>query len=182
MKLTKIPKQLFVVSKAVNETAYDYDADGNYIGNHVAEVHNFGFLHPHESTKADAKRKETQLSWAYSGQVYQEGDVWRRKGFEWAWVPGGPRQGKPFDVPIEIAYAPRIWDNVPLSGFKIIDTVCRYRGNKLFKVLDPRGVEFEITAASLFNIIMNGRVENGEILDTCVWKANKNLVVVKDLA
>lgn len=60
----------------------------------------------------------------------------------------------------------------------IIDTVNRYRGNKLFKVLDPRGVEFEVTVKSLFAILMTGTVTKGVIQGKCVWKANKNLILV----
>jgi hypothetical protein len=72
---------------------------------------------------------------------------------------------------------PQVWDNVPLPGFRIIDTVNRYRGNKLFKVLDPRGVEFEITAKSLFHIVCEGEISHGVITTPCIWKSNKDLRV-----
>jgi hypothetical protein len=45
--------------------------------------------------------------------------------------------------------------------------------------MDPRGVEFEVTVASLFTLLMEGEVKEGEIISPCVWKANKNLIVVK---
>ena len=60
-----------------------------------------------------------------------------------------------------------------------IDTVRRYRGNKLFKVKDPRGLVFEITVASMFEILQDGVVEKGIIKSPCIWKTNKNLIVVE---
>ena len=87
----------------------------------------------------------------------------------------------PYDRPIDPLYAPKIWDNVPMEGFKIIDTVNRYRGNKLFKVLDPRGIEFEITVQSLYHLLQEGTVRNGVILDACVWMKGKDLVVARSL-
>ena len=174
----KIPKQLFVVSRPIHETAHEYDSDGNYVRSHTAEIHKFGFLQPHDSTKADEKRKETQLDWAYSGRAYKDGDIWKHKGVNHSYDYNTCTiANTEYDEPIAIDYAPVVWDNIPIAGFKIIDTVCRYRGNKLFKVMDPRGIEFEITAVSLFNILMNGSVQNGLILNACVWKANKNLVI-----
>jgi hypothetical protein len=174
---TKFPKQLYVVSQ--NRPEYEYPDPGNY-QNKIETPHNFGFLHPHEPhLKPDASRKETQIRWAYShGEPYQIGDQW--------WIKGNEREYDyntrqwmyhPFDHMMDPRYAPRVWDNEPLTGFQIIDTVNRYRGNKLFKVMDPRGVEFEITASSLFQLLMDGAVDKGVITVPCLWKANKNLVV-----
>lgn len=178
---TKFPKQLYVVSQNRPEYEYPNSDVGNY--NHKIETpHNFGFLHPHEPhLKPDASRKETQMIWAYGGgyhghTVYQLGDQWWVKGEEYNY---STRVKEPFDRMIDPRYAPRVWDNEPLTGFTIIDTVNRYRGNKLFKVLDPRGVEFEITVSSLFQLLMDGCVDKGVITVPCIWKANKNLVVVK---
>jgi hypothetical protein len=177
MATVKIPKQLYIVSKNVIDREWstpDYKTC-------TETAHNFGFLHPHEPTlKPDAKRKQTQHDWAYSGEQYLRDGVWCVKGSDREWRHGD-NQWKVtyYDKPIEPEYAPRIWVNEPLTGFKIIDTVNRYRGNKLFKVLDPRGLEFEITVASLFEIIQIGTIENGIIKSACVWKANKNLVVVE---
>lgn len=176
MAKVKIPKQIFVVSQNRPEFEYPNPDDWKI---KIETPHNFGFLHPHEPhLKPDVARKQTQMSWAYNGTPYQLGDQW--------WIKGNDREFDhvartwifhPFDHPMDPTYAPRVWDNVPLAGFVLIDTVNRYRGNKLFKVLDPRGVEFEITVASLFEILMNGVVDKGVILSPCLWKANKNLVV-----
>jgi len=183
MSNQKIPKQLYVVSKKVVEREYltpDFDT-------FTETVSNFGFLHPHEpQLKANTKRKETQHGWAYANGygyhncAYQtDTGEWRRKGYQYAYRLGTPAVRIDFDELIELEYAPRIWENEPLTGFMIVDTVNRYRGNKLFKVLDPRGIQFEVTVASLFEIIQHGTIENGVIKNPCVWKANKNLIVAK---
>lgn len=172
----RIPKQLYVVSQ--NRPEYEYpDSDLGSYERKIETPHNFGFLHPHEpGTKADIGRKDTQHSWAYRGELYQLGDQWWIKGQEYNYTT---RTHESFDRMIDPQYAPRIWVNEPILGFKIIDTVNRYRGNKLFKVLDPRGVEFEITVSSLFQLLMDGCVDKGEITVPCIWKSGKNLVVVK---
>lgn len=180
--MAKIPSQIFVVSQSRPER--EYTVPGNW--NVYTEIdHNFGFLHPHEPTKAtDAKRKDTQMSWAYHGQAYEkEPGVWWRKGVEYKWDQVTHKNNPfPYDYPIEEQHAPRVWDNVALTGFKLIDTVNRYRGNKLFKVLDPRGVEFEITVQSLYHILCEGTVSGGEIMDACVWAKGKDLVVAKSVS
>jgi hypothetical protein len=177
---SKIPKQLYVVSMKVIEHEYDKPDYKTF----TETIHNFGFLHPHEPTlKTDVKRKATQYDWAYRGNVSQNPDgSWQHEWVEYIWRNTGMGTGHQsnrvtHNEKIEEAYAPRVWENEPLSGFTIIDTVNRYRGNKLFKVLDPRGLEFEVTVASLFQIIQDGTIEKGEIKNACVWKGNKNLVI-----
>jgi hypothetical protein len=183
MSSVKIPKQLYVVSMKLTEREYskpDYDT-------YTETVSNFGFLHPHEpNLKADAKRKDTQNEWAYNrgysynNKVYQtETGEWYTKGYRFQYVPGQQTVRVDFDEQIPTEYAPKVWDNEPLTGFMIVDTVNRYRGNKLFKVLDPRGIQFEVTVASLFEIIQHGTIDHGLIVDRCVWKGNKNLVIAK---
>ncbi len=183
----KIPDQIYVVSQNRPESEYVKDpVTGVWTTKHVTD-HNFGFLHPHEPNKAtDAKRKRTQHEWAYHGYYEKNGEAWE-KGSEWKHTPDTPNaNGHPYTVinydrPIDPLYAPRVWDNVPMSGFKIIDTVNRYRGNKLFKVLDPRGVEFEITVQSLYHLLQESTVRHGVILDECVWMKGKDLVVARSL-
>lgn len=187
MKKVKIPAQLFVTSLNRPEYVYETDPETGAYGMKQQEDHNFGFLHPHEpNTKPDAKRKHTQMTWAYSGsEVYEKDGVWWERGEDRKWDYSTYEVDRkstlivtPYDRPIDPMYAPKIWDNIPLSGFKLIDTVNRYRGNKLFKVLDPRGIEFEVTVQSLFTILTEGTVSKGEILNECVWKAGKNLIIV----
>lgn len=181
MSSAKIPKQLYVVSKKVTEREYSKPDYNTY----TETVSNFGFLHPHEpNLKTDAKRKETQHQWAYktgySSDVYQtDTGKWYTKGYHFRYIPGQQSVRIEFDEPIPDEYAPRVWANEPLTGFMIVDTVNRYRGNKLFKVLDPRGIQFEVTVASLFEIIQHGTITKGRIMDACLWKGNKNLIIAK---
>jgi hypothetical protein len=177
----KIPSQIFVVSQ--NRTEIEYPVPGNWNSRNEID-HNFGFLHPHEPTKkTDASRKHTQMSWAYRGEAYENNGIWWERGvdYEWDQVTRN-RNSLPYDRPIDPLYAPRVWDNVPMTGFTLIDTVNRYRGNKLFKVMDPRGVEFEITVQSLYHILCEGTVSNGEIKDACVWAKGKDLVVANSVS
>ena len=177
--MKKVPDQIYVVSQKRSE--YEYPVPGNWNVKNEIE-HNFGFLHPHEPTKAtDAKRKHTQHQWAYSGMYEKNGEFWE-KGVEWIYNPVMHSHANiPYDRPIDPLYAPKVWDNVPLTGFTLIDTVNRYRGNKLFKVMDPRGIEFEITVQSLYHILCEGTVSNGLIVDACVWAKGKDLVVAKSV-
>lgn len=187
MTKLKIPKQLFVVSLNRPEFRHELDPETDRYEMKHQEDHNFGFLHPHEPhLKPDAKRKNTQMSWAYSGsEVYEKDGVWWEKGVDRKWGAFDELTRRyqltetPYDRPIDPRYAPKIWDNVPLTGFKLLDTVNRYRGNKLFKVMDPRGIEFEVTVQSLFEVLTNGIVERGEIKNACLWKAGKNLIIVE---
>ena len=178
--MKNIPKQLYVVASRRYEREY-VKVDGLYdYNNSVNTEYYFGFLHPHEPTRAaDAKRKKTQHEWAYflryKDVIYQVGEVWWQKGSRYK--RDGTNGSEDFDEPIPLEVAPRIWDNEPLTGFKIIDTANRYRGNKLLIIQDPRGLRFEITVASLFEIISNGTIVNGEIMNPCVWKSGKNLVI-----
>ena len=178
--MAKIPKEIYVVSQNRVETEYPIPGNWN-VKNEID--HNFGFLHPHEPNKAtDAKRKRTQHDWAYSGFYEKNGEFWER-GVDWKYDQLTQNYNKvPFDRKIADEYAPRVWENVPMTGFKIIDTVNRYRGNKLMKVLDPRGIEFEITIQSLFHLLQEGTVSNGVIQDACVWMKGKDLVVAKTLS
>jgi len=182
--MKKVPDQIYVVSQNRPETEYTKDpVTGVWTTKHVTD-HNFGFLHPHEPTKAtDSKRKRTQHEWAYRGTAYENNGVWWEKGTEYHhWDQITQKYNVThYDRPIDPLYAPRVWDNVPMKDFKIIDTVNRYRGNKLFKVLDPRGVEFEITVQSLYHLLQESTVRNGVILDECVWMKGKDLVVARSL-
>lgn len=174
-KPSKLPKQLFIVSKNYPEHEYPIEGDWTTV---IKTDHNFGFLHPHEPGKtSDDKRKATQIGWAYDGEVYQRNDEWWHKGSRYDYSVM-PVVRQTYDEPIDLLYAPRVWDNTPQTGFKIIDTVSRYRGNKLMKVLDPRGIEFEITIQSLYHLLQAGEVKKGEITVPCVWMGNKNLIVV----
>lgn len=165
MKQQSIPKQLYVVT--VDRVDYQYSDPFDY-STRMEEHHTLGFLHPHQpQLRADAKRKDTQHYWA---GITLQNDQFMRSEYN------GFNRSRQL-VPIDPKHEPKIWENEPLDGFVLIDTVNRYRGNKLFKVMDPRGIEFEITVQSLFHILCEGTVSNGKIIDKCVWKANKNLII-----
>lgn len=70
-------------------------------------------------------------------------------------------------------------DNIPLTGFKIVDVVSRYStSNKWYRILDPRGFELEISADNLLNICINSKVNNGLIEDECVWGKNNSAELI----
>jgi hypothetical protein len=172
-KIKLPPKQLYVVGKPTEYAEWKYDRSAAKYTKIEKRKTILGFLHPHEpTTQPDKKRKETQNYWAYDSMYMRDGVAWDR-GYRWG------NNGKvPFDEPIPLEYAPQVWDNTPRNGFRLVDTVSRQvTSNKLFLVLDPRGMEFEVTAVSLFQILMNGSVVKGEIVEPCVWMNSKNLVL-----
>jgi hypothetical protein len=65
---------------------------------------------------------------------------------------------------------PRTIENSPQKYFKIVDVVSRQRtSNKLFRVLDPRGFELEISSDNLLRLISDCTITNGTILEDCIW-------------
>lgn len=166
-----IPKQIYVTAKMVRDADYDYKNSSWIYG----EEYPFAFLHPHEpSKKTDAKRKSTQLYWAYGSHKFVD-DVVVEYNRYW------DRDKNTESYKEEPAkFQPKILDNTPVSGFEIFEVATRYStSNKLFRVKDPRGFVTEITAKALLGILLGGSVINGAIQDLCVWQANKNLVVYK---
>ena len=164
----KIPKQLFITAK--NSSYYDSTKNES-----IPEI--LGFLHPHDTTKADAKRKKTQLDWAYGDWYILEGK-YRHKGRRWD-IENGGQNVIVWDKQIDDSVYPKIWDNVPLSGFRILRSVSRHStSNKLWRILDPRGIVFEISTGCLEEILLEGSVINGIIQGECVWIGNKNLKLI----
>lgn len=164
-KKLQVPKEIYVTAKEHKE--YDY-VDGEWV---PVEKYQFAFLHPHEpDKKGDAKRKDTQLRWAYYNYSIEDGTVFEKE-FN--------HKDKKYEF-FEAKYQPRILSNEPLTGFEIFEVATRYStSNKVFKVKDPRGFVTEITAKSLLGILLDGTISNGVIQDACVWQANKNLIVYK---
>lgn len=75
---------------------------------------------------------------------------------------------------------PQVWDNVPLMGFRILKSVNRYStSNKLWRVADPRGLQFEISTEVFEDIILNADINHGEIMAACVWVTSKRLILAK---
>ena len=182
MAKAKIPEFLYVVAQ--DRPEYEYIEDDSEEGYHSVKTdHILGFLHRHApGLKADQNLKKTQHDWAYCGDykyntIYEETE----EGFfidydERSWVRE-PIVMTHKREKIEDRLAPRIWLNEPLEGFEVIDTVSRYRGNKLYRIMDPRGIEFEVTTANIFEIMTEGTISKGVIQGPCIWKANKNLIL-----
>ena len=169
--MAKIPKQLYVVSKEV------------YVGKDQPPEPHLGFLNAYEPGKAAfEKKKATQLNWAYTKyshhvQFIERFGILYIVGHRTEFAPGILGATKiPIDEPVAIQ--PQIWDNSPQTGFKILRSVSRYgTSNKLWRVMDPRGLQFEITTGWFEDIIMKATIQNGEIMAPCVWETNKKLVV-----
>lgn len=71
------------------------------------------------------------------------------------------------------AWKPIVFDNVPLDGFKFESVTSRWStSNKVFRIIDPRGFICEIYAENAINLILNSKMDNGEILDKCIWFRN----------
>jgi hypothetical protein len=176
--MTKIPKQLYVTARigTVDEhTGKPIDSP-------------MGFLNAYEPGKsAFEKKRETQETWAYlsynglqSSRLIKQGNELVIVGDKIEWIPDAfyPHNTKKTHVCKPVDWQPQIWDNLPTTGFKIIDTVSRYStSNKFWLVLDPRGVKFEISTGVFETLVMNTTIVRGVIQDACVWVANKNLIV-----
>lgn len=60
-------------------------------------------------------------------------------------------------------------NNELLAGYKILKSVSRWStSNVVWRVLNPRGFEFEIYSGNMMEILQCSRIENGVILDKCV--------------
>lgn len=65
-----------------------------------------------------------------------------------------------------------VHDNVLLDGFRIAESVRRMGwngGNVVWRIVDPRGFELEISSANFARIIDCTTIENGEIKGKCIW-------------
>lgn len=177
----KLPAELYVVAK--KQPIYD---SGKIIG----FDNPLGFLNAYEPGKASFDKKRiTQEDWAYreyvqSFALVKRGSAsapeWWITGVEYEpWVPGMKARGT---IPVDKFADPQpaVWVNDPIPGFKIMNSVSRYStSNKLWRILDPRGYEFEISTACLEQIIEDAGIsKGGEINAKCAWMSNKNLVVV----
>lgn len=122
-----------------------------------------------------------QLYVGFQNQRYENTDDQRQLGFAIPYKPGTKAfedRKKTVDSWSDDKLATKIIDNEPMTGFRIVQVVARYKGNKLFRVADPRGFELEISAANLFENIGECLINKGEIMDQMVW-IGKDLVSVK---
>ena len=73
----------------------------------------------------------------------------------------------------------RIIENKPTRGFKMLEVVSRYStSNKLFRVLDPRGFELEISADNLLDLAMATTIVRGEIVEECIWAQHNGVYLM----
>ena len=92
------------------------------------------------------------------------------------WASGGYRQTKKFNsVTLE---------NKPMIGFKVGRAIRRSGswgggGASYIRIEDPRGFELEITIENLTMCMIGNIIEDGEIIQECVWgrDGNKNILL-----
>jgi hypothetical protein len=71
------------------------------------------------------------------------------------------------------------YENKPMNGFKLGRSLRHGgggwgQGNVKWRIEDPRGFELEITSPNLAQIMSCTTIENGEILDQCMWARLKS--------
>lgn len=119
-----------------------------YVGRLKRDNENIlGFMVPDGTDRAAQKRKESVDSWA-------GGRSWKNK-----------------DAPL---LEPLLLKNTAMKGFKLTDTIrrCGYNGsgNVLWRVLDPRDFEIEISSDNLAGILDSvGVLAGGAIPGDCIW-------------
>lgn len=124
-----------------------------------------------EVTKETANLQETGRHWAYQPEVtrykYKKDDP---KGW---WTVAVDENGNQ----IVESYTPEqhgeeaIIDNDWIQDFYVIALETRDRtSNRWFRVLDPRGYVFEISAENMLRIMLDGDVLGGRIRQPCRWE------------
>ena len=182
-KPPKIPKQLRVALQARKEHLYDETGHIGY------DEHILGYAIAYApTTQAYKTAKQNADKWAYANNYGPAGHRVRynedENGKMW-YVPGHwesspyPSTGSIWVNDEPVIYPdnvqPIIIDNEPLEGFKIDHMISRYRGNKLWRIIDPRGFQLEITSGCLEDLIFSGAVDKGLIVGPCVWRTGKIL-------
>lgn len=112
-----------------------------------------GFLTPFGTNAAAKKRMATADNWAK------------------------PRGGNQTKIDAKIV------DNVLMPGFKIAHSVTRYStSNVVWRILDPRGFELEISSANMSDLIGSTIIEQGEIQERCIWtrQGANNVLLTED--
>jgi len=165
-----LPGQLYITAKKTPTYI-----DGNVLSYGTP----FGFLNPYEPKKASFQKKmETQIVWAYGD--YLQNFTWANEQGHLVISGTGWEKSQRVSIRRLADPQPQVWDNTPLTGFKVLNSVSRYStANKLWRIMDPRGIEFEITTGCMETIINDATILKGGIIDAkCAWLSNKNLVVV----
>lgn len=108
-----------------------------------------GFMTPDGTDKAAEKRKATVDGWVDDNVRY------RQRGED------------------KVIAAKRTLENTPLIGFRLTRQIKRDSGwgsgNVKWRIEDPRGFELEITSPNMARVIDSCVIDNGEILEECVW-------------
>jgi len=121
-------------------------------------------------TKSFESKQVTQDKWAYGDNMYryENGKVWRTLNrYDYR-----HRASTKEDFMVQEYLQPRIIDNVPMEGFRLEKSVTRYStSNKLWRVLDPRGFELEISTQNLEDLMMDRVIDHGLIMASCIWDA-----------
>lgn len=127
-----------------------------YVGSRVQEDKNnpipLAFLTPVSTDKAFEKRKATVDSWADPYKYYSQDDERRKPKLD-----------------------PFVIDNAPVDGYKVAEEIRRYgwgKGNVVWRMVDPRGFEFEISSPNLASILDCSTIKNGVIEGACVFGRN----------
>lgn len=64
---------------------------------------------------------------------------------------------------------PVVFDNTPISGFRILDSVVHGPSGTKWRIEDPRGFELEISSPNLMNLISHAVFDQQTILSPCIW-------------
>ena len=135
--------------------------DKHYVGFQARPSHDevpLGFMTPFGTDKAFEKRKGTVDTWSRGGGYYGRNEA----------------QDK---LPAQT------YDNKPMVGFKLGRNVRHGygwgQGNVKWRIEDPRGFELEITSPNLAQIMGFCTIQEGEILEECIWArmGNENILV-----
>lgn len=184
MSIAKPPKQFRITF--IEQQDYVYDEGGNMMS---IQRPRLGFQVAYLPGKAAyEKQKKTQDKWAYGDEWHDRPDdpsfferdskMWISRG-SWEKYDGAGHADRKFiTVKTQVAehLQPIIVDNVVLEGFRIQRMVGRYgTSNKLWRILDPRGFELEITSGNMEDLLMSGVVDKGLIIGPCIWRTGKIL-------
>lgn len=144
----------------------------------------FAIAYTPEDKKWSSDKHRVQDEWAYS--FFHK---WRYDGenfivaveHRWGKQPNGKYEHVYLpEAPILPELQPRILDNVPQTGFKLMKSVTRYStSNKLWRVLDPRGFMLEISTQNLEDILLEGKIEKGLIDGSFVWQPGRTVKLVR---
>lgn len=160
--MAKQVKQIYVV---LRRQFHGVNVNGQWITEEDTPL-GFAAEYNENSARCIDKNKKQDV-WA--GHTLQNGILVERKS---DYINGKYIQR--FD-PIPLDLYPKVYDNVPLDGFKIASTVSRYStSNKLWRILDPRGFELEISTDNMETILKEGTIIKGVLQGKFNWDFGKN--------